>query len=1016
MEDRTLLSTFWVTNTGDNGGVNPAVGAGTGTLRQAIIDTNADTANTAADTIDFNIPGSGVQTIQPLSPLPSLTHAVFIDGYSQPGSSPNILAIGDNAVLQIELDGSQMVGSGAGLTIAGGHSTVRGLDVQHFPWIGIYLITAGGDTVQGCFIGTDPTGEVATVADSAVVAGSDGNLIGTDGDGVNDFAERNVLSCISASPGATNGNVVLGDNNVVAGNYIGTDASGTKALSVDTDHNMSGVLVNNSNGNRIGADGHDPDPAAERNVISGNSGVGIYIDSYGPNSGGNDNVVAGNYIGTDASGTQALPNGSRTNDSGGISIGGSDNRIGTDGDGIGDDLERNIISGNGSNGVSMSGSNNVVAGNYIGTDVTGTKPLGNANVGVSLGGGTGNRIGTDGQSVDNLGERNIISANTYGIAISQTQGGHLIAGNLIGVAADGKTPLGNSGYGISVYDPNVQIGGSTALAKTIANNGITGVVVFGGTGVSIRANSIYKNQGYGGIDLGNDGVTLNGSHAGQTGPNNWQTFPVLSTAFAGAQTEVTGRLSSMPNTTFTIDFYANDPGEANAGAYGEGHYYLGCATVRTDCNGNASFDTSNLGASTVGQWISATATDPGGNTSEFCLDVQAVQAASTTTLTASAASPLLGQAVTFTALVGGNSGTPTGSVDFVDSTTNTDLGSVPLTNGVASLTTSALAVGGHTIVANYDGDTTYLASSASTTINVLPPANLSGLVYEDFNNDGQVDFGEQGIPGVPITVTGTDDLGNSVNLNQLTDVDGTYVFLNLRPGSYTITEIQQPSGYTPGIATVGTGGGTVSGDQFTGISLTAGENAMNYNYGEQPAATGPIQHGQTASIGFWNNTNGQALIKALNGGGTSTQLGNWLAATFPHMFGQDAGSNDLAGQTNASIASFFQSRFVVHGQKLDAQVLATALAVYVTDPTLDNTGVGTQYGFTVSGNGVATATYNVGTNGAAFGVADNTPMTVMDLLLAADAQAVNGVLYNGDTAKRNMANTVFSAINEAGDI
>jgi hypothetical protein len=78
--------------------------------------------------------------------------------------------------------------------------------------------------------------------------------------------------------------------------------------------------------------------------------------------------------------------------------------------------------------------------------------------------------------------------------------------------------------------------------------------------------------------------------------------------------------------------------------------------------------------------------------------------------------------------------------------------------------------------------------------------------------------------------------------------------------------------------------------------------------------------------------------------------------------------------------------------------------------------VGTQYGFVVSGNGVATATINVGTNGAAFSVADNTTMTVMDLLLATDAQAVNGVLYNGDTVKRNKANNVFSAINQAGGL
>ena len=103
-----------------------------------------------------------------------------------------------------------------------------------------------------------------------------------------------------------------------------------------------------------------------------------------------------------------------------------------------------------------------------------------------------------------------------------------------------------------------------------------------------------------------------------------------------------------------------------------------------------------------------------------------------------------------------------------------------------------------------------------------------------------------------------------------------------------------------------------------------------------------------------------------------------------HIFGASAGSSNLAGKDNTFIATFFQNRFVVHGQKLDAQVLATALAVYVTDGTLDNTGVGTQYGFTVSGNGDATATYNVGTNGVAFGLADNNTMIVMDLLLAAE--------------------------------
>ena len=133
------------------------------------------------------------------------------------------------------------------------------------------------------------------------------------------------------------------------------------------------------------------------------------------------------------------------------------------------------------------------------------------------------------------------------------------------------------------------------------------------------------------------------------------------------------------------------------------------------------------------------------------------------------------------------------------------------------------------------------------------------------------------------------------------------------------------------------------------------------------------------------------------------------------MFGINAGNN-LTGRSNAYIATCFQQDFLLKGVKLDAQVLATALSVYATNATLDSKGVAAKYGFTVSGDGVGTAAVNVGSNGDAFGVANNSPMTVMDLLLAADAQAVDGVLYGGNTTKRNEANNIFSAINQAGGI
>lgn len=294
------------------------------------------------------------------------------------------------------------------------------------------------------------------------------------------------------------------------------------------------------------------------------------------------------------------------------------------------------------------------------------------------------------------------------------------------------------------------------------------------------------------------------------------------------------------------------------------------------------------------------------------------------------------------------------------------------------------------------------------------PGSLSGLAYVDVNDDGALDFGEKALAGVQVVLTGTDDLGGLVNQVQFTDADGAFVFLNLRPGTYTLSEIQ-PASLADGIDTLGTAGGTTANDTFSAISLSSGQDGYNYNFGERPAAASTVTGGQTATIGFWQNKNGQALINSLNGSAASTQLGNWLAATFPNMFGSQAGAANLTGKSNAQVAAFYMTRFKVKGQKLDAQVLAVALANYVTNQSLAGTA-GLKYGFKVTEYGVGSATYNVGSNGLAFSVANNTTMTVMDLLLATDAATVNGALYSGDTLLRNMANSVYDAINNLGDI
>jgi hypothetical protein len=324
------------------------------------------------------------------------------------------------------------------------------------------------------------------------------------------------------------------------------------------------------------------------------------------------------------------------------------------------------------------------------------------------------------------------------------------------------------------------------------------------------------------------------------------------------------------------------------------------------------------------------------------------------------------------------------------------------------------AAGSYSVVLSADDGHGHTVASSPAALTVLASATVSGLVYVDFNRDGQVDFGETGIGGVAVTLDGTDDLGHHVHLTGVTDGSGTYLFDGLRPGTYSVAE-SQPAGYTQGINSVGTAGGSVNGDTVSGIALAAGQNGFNYNYGETPPAGGTVHHGQSAGIGFWNNKNGQALIKALNGG-TGTELGDWLGATLPNLFGDGAGANKLRGKTNAQVAAYYQGLFATHGPKAEAQLLATALGVYVTNSTLDPIGVGSQYGFQVTATGLGTATWSVGTDGTAFGVTNNTVLTVLDLLRRADAASSSGLLFNGDAAKKQAATEVFGGINDAGGI
>jgi hypothetical protein len=219
------------------------------------------------------------------------------------------------------------------------------------------------------------------------------------------------------------------------------------------------------------------------------------------------------------------------------------------------------------------------------------------------------------------GAQNVISGNGVGIQIggfiSSAPRGNLIQGNLIGLNAQGTAPLPNNFQGIvfSTAENNTVGGTQPGSANKIAFNGGGGVLVFAGTGNSIRGNSIFSNNGLG-IDLGTAGVNANDSTDSDTGPNNLQNFPTLTSVTSGAgSTTIQGNLKSTPNTVFQIDFYSN--AALDPSGNGEGGLAFGRTSVTTNGNGDATINASIATALPAGRMITATATDPTGNTSEF---------------------------------------------------------------------------------------------------------------------------------------------------------------------------------------------------------------------------------------------------------------------------------------------------------------------------------------------------------------------------------------------------------------
>ncbi|MEO8168121.1 MAG: hypothetical protein ABI623_07740, partial [bacterium] len=191
-------------------------------------------------------------------------------------------------------------------------------------------------------------------------------------------------------------------------------------------------------------------------------------------------------------------------------------------------------------------------------------------------------------------------------------------GNYIGPDVTGTQALPNA-EGVFIYNnaPNNVIGGTTAAERNvIAYNVYRGVDISSGTGNMVRMNKIYSSGTGLGIDLNPTGLTPNDSLDGDTGANNLQNFPLLDSArVAGGYTIINGRFNSKPSASFTIDFFSN--ANYNPSHFGEGEIYIGSTTLNTNAAGNDSIRVTLPVTVSPDRYITATATDAAGNTSEF---------------------------------------------------------------------------------------------------------------------------------------------------------------------------------------------------------------------------------------------------------------------------------------------------------------------------------------------------------------------------------------------------------------
>ncbi len=629
-------TTFMVTTTADTG---------VGSFLKAIMDANA---NPGLDHIHFSI-GSGTVTLAPNIPLglPLFMSPVVIDGTTQPGYAGTPI---------IELDGTRLGNYYPGLVLVAGNSTIRGLVLNRFQAPAIRLVSGGNNIIETNFIGTNAAGSDSVpnlaygvhilnsannrIGDSLisgrnVIAGNHfphvmiegsgstgnrviGNFIGTDRTGMVDLSgTTNGVFLYDGPSNNTIGGLGLGTGNLISGNDYpnialnGTGTSnniiqgnriGTGDLALTVMENSHGIYILNGASNNL--IGHTT--TAGRNIISGSVDdlPGLIIE--GPTT--TNNVVQGNIIGAPPSATYSFGNWD-----GVVILQSPNNTIGGTLGGA-----ANWISGNRRNGIRIIGgasTGNRIEGNLIGAPFipTGSGLLPNLASGINIIDAPGNVIG----GAHPQAENSIAGNGGNGIVIQgDTATGNVIRGNRIGTDINGSTDRGNWGHGVFLIASNDTIGGSDpSEGNIIAYNKKIGVYDSSGTNNLIRYNSIFSNDSMG-IDLAPRGFTPNDPLDSDEGANGLQNFPILDSAsITPTSIRIRGRMNSKPNTTYALDFYRNKKRDATL--FGEGETWIGTTTVTCNAFGKADIATTLSVAVPDSHFITATATDPNGNTSEF---------------------------------------------------------------------------------------------------------------------------------------------------------------------------------------------------------------------------------------------------------------------------------------------------------------------------------------------------------------------------------------------------------------